>query len=59
MPDVIERHQLSLQGRVPARDREYTAIDFETTGMSPGHVVEIGGYGSAVTARCLTSCPPW
>ncbi|MDV6012306.1 exonuclease domain-containing protein [Haloechinothrix sp. LS1_15] len=42
MPDVIERHQMSRQGRVPARDREYTAIDFETTGMSPGHIVEIG-----------------
>ncbi|HJQ45127.1 MAG TPA: 3'-5' exonuclease [Amycolatopsis sp.] len=33
---------LTHKGRVPARSAEFTALDTTTTGLRPGHVLEIG-----------------
>jgi DNA polymerase-3 subunit epsilon len=33
---------LSREGRFPATPVEFTALDFRTTGLRPGHVIEVG-----------------
>jgi DNA polymerase-3 subunit epsilon len=41
MPELVDMLRLSRHGRFSAKAAEYTAIDFETTGLHPGHIVEI------------------
>jgi DNA polymerase-3 subunit epsilon len=41
MPELVDTLRLSRDGRFSAKVTEYTAIDFETTGLHPGHIVEI------------------
>ncbi|GAA1944893.1 3'-5' exonuclease [Amycolatopsis minnesotensis] len=41
MPDLIDLVRLTKDGRHSPATTEFTAIDVETTGLHPGHVVEI------------------
>ncbi|SFA84596.1 DNA polymerase-3 subunit epsilon [Amycolatopsis marina] len=38
---LIEPLPLARQGRFSADSTEFTAIDFETTGLAPGHILEV------------------
>jgi DNA polymerase-3 subunit epsilon len=41
MPELVDTLRLSRGGRFSASAQEFTAIDFETTGLNPGHLIEI------------------
>lgn len=41
MNEFIDTLKLSRDARFPAGPTEFTAIDFETTGLHPGHVIEL------------------
>lgn len=41
MPELIEMLRLTESGRVPAASLTFTAVDFETTALHPGRVIEI------------------
>ncbi|WP_236796456.1 exonuclease domain-containing protein [Amycolatopsis sp. GM8] len=41
MPEVIDVLRLSRTGRFDPRGLEFTAIDFETSALAPGHIVEL------------------
>lgn len=41
MHELVDTLRLSHGGRISAGTQEFTAIDFETTGLNPGHLVEI------------------
>lgn len=42
MSELIDTLRLDRQGRVDARQVEFTAIDVETTALKPGRVIEVG-----------------
>jgi DNA polymerase-3 subunit epsilon len=41
MPELVESLRLLRGGHVSAGGQEFTAVDFETTGLNPGHLIEI------------------
>jgi DNA polymerase-3 subunit epsilon len=53
MLELIDTITLSRQGVFPARALEFTAIDFETTGLHPGHIIELAAVRVAADGTVL------
>ncbi|WP_255823491.1 3'-5' exonuclease [Amycolatopsis sp. GM8] len=60
----LDTLRLARDGRFPATETEFTAIDFRTTGLRPGHVVEAAAVrvradGTVLTEYTTMVNPGW
>lgn len=53
MPEVIDVLRLSRDGRFVPQGLEFTAIDFETSALHPGHVIEVAAVRTTADGTVL------